>query len=185
MRGTWNYYTLDGVANTDPNFNLYIQLPSVDALQEFKVQSGIYPAEFGREAGQINVSTKAGGNTYHGTAYEFLRNDALDARDYDFAGTTPGKNPYRQNQYGFTLGGPVWIPKVYNGKNKLFFMSNWEGFNSRLTTTSFGTVLTDAMRGGDFSSILPQFPLADPTTRTGTYPNISQTFFPNNHIPAS
>ena len=70
MRGTWNYYTLDGVANTDPNFNLYIQLPSVDALQEFKVQSGIYPAEFGREAGQINVSTKPGGNAFHGTVYE-------------------------------------------------------------------------------------------------------------------
>src|SRR5712692_5541716 len=74
MRGTWNNYTLDGVSNTDPNFNLYIQLPSVDALQEFKVQSGIYPAEFGREAGQINVSTKSGTNDYHGTVFEFLRN---------------------------------------------------------------------------------------------------------------
>src|SRR5689334_3468124 len=77
MRGTWNNYTLDGVSNTDPNFNLYVQLPSVDALQQFKVQSGIYPAEFGREAGQINVSTKPGGNEFHGTLFEFIRNDAL------------------------------------------------------------------------------------------------------------
>src|SRR5206468_11582713 len=97
MRGTWNNYTLDGISNTDPNFNLYIQLPSVDALQEFKVQSGIYPAEFGREAGQVNVSTKSGSNAFHGTVFEFLRNDALDAKDYDFVGTSPKKNPYRQD----------------------------------------------------------------------------------------
>src|SRR5437868_495575 len=77
-RGTWNNYTLDGIQNTDVNFNLYIQLPSVDALQEFKVQSGIYPAEFGREAGQINVSTRSGSNGFHGTLFEFLRNSALD-----------------------------------------------------------------------------------------------------------
>src|SRR6185369_13372294 len=115
----------------------------------------------------VNVSTKPGTNEFHGTMFEFLRNDKLDARNYDFNSSTrsatnpsPGKAPYRQNQYGYTLGGPVWIPKVFNGKNRLFFMSNFEGFNSRLTTTSFGTVLTDPMRGGDFSSILPQFPLA-------------------------
>ena len=69
-RATWSNYTLDGITNTDVNFNLYIVLPSVDALQEFKVQTGIYPAEFGREAGQVNVSTKAGTNQYHGTVFE-------------------------------------------------------------------------------------------------------------------
>ncbi|MEO8130664.1 MAG: carboxypeptidase-like regulatory domain-containing protein [Bryobacteraceae bacterium] len=191
-RSTWENFTLDGITNTDIDFNTYILQPSVDALQEFKVQSGTYPAEFGRAAGQVNVSTKPGTNEFHGTLFEFLRNDKLDARNYDFSSATrsatnpsPSKAPYRQNQYGYTLGGPVWIPKIFNGKNRLFFMSNFEGFNSRLTTNAFGTVLTDAMRGGDFSSILPQFPLADPTTRTGTYPNISQTYFPNNQIPAS
>src|SRR5438552_973280 len=78
-RATWSNYTLDGITNTDVDFNLYIVLPSVDALQEFKVQTGIYPAEFGRAAGQVNVSTKGGGNQYHGTAFDYLRNDALDA----------------------------------------------------------------------------------------------------------
>ena len=191
-RSTWENFTLDGITNTDIDFNTYILQPSVDALQEFKVQSGIYPAEFGRAAGQVNVSTKPGTNEYHGTIFEFLRNDKLDARSYDFASSTrsaanpsPAAAPYRQNQYGYTLGGPVRIPKLFNGKNRLFFMSNFEGFNSRLTATSLGTVLTDQMRTGDFSSLLPSFALADPTTRSGTYPTITQTRFPNNQIPAS
>src|SRR3954469_23076532 len=115
-RATWANYTLDGITNTDVDFNTYIVLPSVDALQEFKVQSGIYPAEFGREAGQVNVLTKPGTNNYHGTVFEFLRNDALDAKNYDFAHTNPAKSPYRQNQYGYTLGGPVQIPKLFNGR---------------------------------------------------------------------
>jgi hypothetical protein len=157
------------------------------------VQSGVYPAEFGREAGQVNVSTKPGTNEYHGTAFEFLRNNRLDARNYDFSSASrsatnpsPKSTPYRQNQYGYTLGGPVWIPKVFNGKNRLFFMSNYEGYKSRRTTTNYAGVLTAAMRNGDFSSILSTgFPLADPNSRTGTYPNISQSFFPGNTIPAS
>jgi hypothetical protein len=192
-RSTWQNYTLDGVTNTDVDFNTYILQPSVDALQEFKVQTGIYPAEFGREAGQVNVSTKPGTNEYHGTMSEFLRNDKLDARDYDFSSSTrtatnpsPGRNPYRQNQYGYTLTGPVRIPKIFNGKNRLFFMSNYEGYKSRRTTTNYSGVLTAAMRNGDFSSILSSgFPLADAMSRTGTYPNITQSFFPNNQIPAN
>ena len=191
-RSTWQNYTLDGVTNTDIDFNTYILQPSVDALLEFKVQSGIYPAEFGREAGQVNVSTKPGTNTYHGTLSEFFRNDKLDARDYDFASAkrsatnpSPKRAPYRQNQYGYTLSGPIQIPKLFDGRNRLFFMSNFEGYKSRRTINSLGTVLTPEMRNGDFSSILPQFPLADPNSRMGTYPNITQTLFPNNQIPKS
>src|SRR5260370_24163476 len=129
-RATWSNYTLDGITNTDIDFNTYILQPSVDALQEFKVQSGIYPAEFGREAGQVNVSTKAGTNEYHGTLSEFLRNDKLDARAYDFSSATrsathpsPRTPPYRQNQYGYTLGAPIRIPKMFNDENRLFCMS--------------------------------------------------------------
>jgi carboxypeptidase family protein len=174
MRGTWNNYTLDGVANTDPNFNLYVMRPSVDALQEFKVQSGIYPAEFGRGAGQINVSTKAGGNDYHGAAFWFVRNDRFDARQYDFDGSKPGQQPFKWNQYGFVLSGPVSIPKVFNGKNKVFFMANWEGFKERDASVSTYTVPTQAMRGGDFSS----FPatISDPWTGDP---------FPGNKIPSN
>ena len=74
-----DYYTLDGVVNTDPNFNTYIVLPSIDAIQEFKVQTGVYPAEFGHEATQVNVLTKSGGNAYHGSLFEFVRNNDFDA----------------------------------------------------------------------------------------------------------
>lgn len=194
-RSTWSNYTLDGITNTDINFNLYIVLPSVEALQEFKVQTGVYPAEFGRTAGQVNVSTRGGTNQYHGSAFEFLRNDKLDARPYFFKDpespnqTAPLKPPYRQNQYGFTLAGPVQIPKLFNGKDRLFFMANYEGFKSRTTTTQFFTTLTPAMRAGDFSAV--PTPLQDPATRvrvpnpSGTGFTVTSSPFPNNQIPAS
>src|SRR5205814_9430003 len=131
QRTNFNHYTLDGVENTDPNFNTFVVLPSIDALQEFKVQTGVYPAEFGRQTTQINVLTKSGTNQYHGTAFEFLRNDKLDATQYAFTALRPVKNPFKWNQYGFTLGGPVWLPKIYKGKDKLFFMGNYEAFRQR------------------------------------------------------
>jgi hypothetical protein len=182
MRGTWNNYTLDGVANTDVNFNLYIQLPSIDALQEFKVQTGIYPAEFGREASQINVSTKSGTNTYHGTVFEFLRNSKLDAKPYDFIGTDPAKAPFRWNQYGFTLAGPIQIPKLFNGKDRLFFMSNFEGFKSRRTDQGLYTTAPDSWRHGDFSSFTT---LYDPNTRVTSNGVTTALPFANNKIDQS
>jgi hypothetical protein len=195
-RSTWENFTLDGITNTDIDFNTYILQPSVDALQEFKVQSGIYPAEFGRELGQVNAATKPGTNEYHGAAWEFLRNDKLDAVPYDFASATRGpsnpppvKAPYKQNQYGYALGGPVRIPKLFNGKNRLFFMSNFEEYNSRQTTPAIITTLPEAMRNGDFSSLLSSgYVLSDPNSRIGTNPAQivqSQTFFPGNIIPQS
>ncbi len=195
-RSTWENFTLDGIINTDIDFNTYILQPSVDALQEFKVQSGIYPAEFGRALGQVNAATKPGTNEYHGAAWEFLRNDKLDAAPYDFASATrsatnppPVKAPYRQNQYGYELGGPVRVPKLFNGKNRLFFMSNFEEYNSRQTNPQIITTLPQAMRTGDFSSLLSSgYVLADPLSRSGNTPAEvaqSQSFFPGNIIPAS
>jgi hypothetical protein len=164
-------------------------LPSVEALQEFKVQTGIYPAEFGRGAGQINVSTKGGSNQYHGSLFEFLRNDKLDARPYFFKDpesptqTAPLKAPYRQNQYGGTLAGPVQIPKLFDGKNRLFFMANFEGFKARTTATNFFTTMTPAMRAGDFSAVAT--PLQDPNTRVRADGTITSSPFPGNQIPAN
>lgn len=179
QRSEYNRFTLDGMENTDPNFNSYVFLPSVDALQEFKVQSGIYPAEFGRNIGQINVSTKAGTNQFHGTLFEFLRNDVLDATNYAFTVNRPTKNPFKWNQYGFTLGGPVEIPKVFNGKNRLFFMSNYEGFRERSQTEGFYDVPTEAMRAGNFAGAPPIF---DPSTRNQVGSKITASPFPNNII---
>src|SRR5207344_1258675 len=102
----FNYYTLDGVSNTDPNFNNYIALPSIDAIQEFKVQTGVYPAEFGHQSTQVNVLTKSGGNAYHGALFEFLRNNKIDAQNYAFS---PAQHvpttPFKWNDYGFELDG--------------------------------------------------------------------------------
>jgi hypothetical protein len=174
QRTMFDYFSLDGVNNTDPNFNTYVVLPSIDALQEFKVQTGVYPAEFGHNATQINVLSKSGGNQYHGALFEFLRNDVLDAKPYSFTARPQAKSPFKWNQYGFELDGPVSIPKLFNGKDKLFFMANYEAFRRRQSTQSIYTVPTAAMFTGDFSQF-PR-PIFDPTTRAQ---------FPGNIIPAS
>lgn len=178
-RGVWNNYTLDGIANTDPDFNLYIQSPSIDALQEFKVQSGVYPAEFGWEAAQVNVSTKPGTNTFHGAVYEFLRNDFFDAKNYDFTNVEQPKSLYQQNQYGFVLGGPVVIPKLYNGRNKLFFMSNYERLKYNNTINTLYTMPPAAWFTGDLSSALTG---SKPVQLYNPYTGAA---FVNNQIPSS
>ena len=143
QRREFNYYTLDGVDNTDVNFNTYIFLPSVDALEEFKVQTGIYSAEFGRAAGQVNVVTKSGSNAFHGTVFEFHRNDKFDARPYAFtaAQAAAPKAPFEWHQFGYTAAGPVM-------KNRLFFMSNYEGYIDRKTFLNNFNLPTAAMRAG-------------------------------------
>src|SRR5687768_6210065 len=125
QRREYNQYTLDGIVNQDVNFNTYAFLPSIDSVEEFKVQTGVYSAEFGRVVAQVNVSTKSGTNQYHGTIFEFVRNDAFDAAPYQFTSVKPETSPFKWNQYGFTLGGPIKIPGLYNGANKLFFMTNF------------------------------------------------------------
>src|ERR1700730_2429625 len=148
-RREWNYFTLDGANNTDVNFNSYIFLPSIDALQEFKVQTGVYSAELGRELGQVSVTTKSGSNTYHGSVFEFLRDNKFDALPYGFAGKVPTSSPFKWNQYGFTLGGPVEIPGVIHGKDKLFFMGNYEGFRLRAQRQTLYSVPSEVGRRGE------------------------------------
>jgi hypothetical protein len=176
QRIMFNYFTLDGVVNTDPNFNTYVVLPSIDALQEFKVQTGVYPAEFGHQTTQINVLTKSGGNDYHGALFEFLRNDVLDALPYSFTSRPQNKQPFKWNDFGFVFSGPVRIPKLFNGKNKLFFMSNYEALRRRQNFQSIYTVPTSAMFGGDFSAV-PRT-IYDPNTKQPFAGNV----IPSNRI---
>src|SRR6185436_12671369 len=121
----FNHYSLDGVENTDLNFNSYMLLPSVDALEEFNIVSGLFDAEYGRAIAQVNVSTKSGSNRFRGTVFEFLRHSSLDAKNFFDRQDLPIP-PFKRNQYGFTLSGPVVLPKIVDGRNKLFFMFNWE-----------------------------------------------------------
>lgn len=174
QRIMYDYFTLDGVSNTDPNFNTYVVLPSIDALQEFKVQTGVYPAEFGHEATQINVLTKSGGNQYHGALFEFLRNDVLDAKPYSFTSKPQAKSPFKWNDFGFVLDGPVRIPKLFNGQNKLFFMANYEALRRRQNFQSIYSVPTAAMFAGDFTAVNKV--IYDPTTKQP---------FPGNIIPSN
>jgi hypothetical protein len=164
QRQEWNNFTLDGVTNTDVNYGSYSFLPSIDALQEFKVQTGVYSAEFGRESTQINVSTVSGTNQYHGALFDFVRNNYFDARPFGFTSSVPVSSPFKWNQFGFTLGGPVQIPKLFNGKDKLFFMANYEGFRLRQQTQTVYTTAPQSMRNGDFSAILPNTVIKDPLT---------------------
>jgi hypothetical protein len=170
----FDYFTLDGVVNTDPNFNTYVVLPSIDALQEFKVQTGVYPAEFGHEATQINVLTKSGGNVYHGALFEFVRNNDFDALPFAFTAVRPGASPFKWNDYGFEIDGPVVIPKLFNGRNKLFFMANDEWLVQRQTQQSTYSVPTAAMFQGIFTGYGNT--IYDPATKQP---------FNNNTIPSS
>ena len=153
-----NSYLLDGILNTDQTVNVPSNVLSIDANQEFKVLSETYSAQYGLGANQISVVSRSGTNQFHGSVFEFLRNDAFDAKNY-FQGT--GSNPkLRQNQFGFVFDGPVWIPRLYNGRDKTFFMANYEGWRIIAGAgTGYTTVPTAAELAGNFST-----PITDPTT---------------------
>ncbi|MCU1325250.1 MAG: hypothetical protein JWN34_620, partial [Bryobacterales bacterium] len=167
QRVHFNHYALDGMENTDPNFNTYLFLPSIDALQEFKVESGVFGAEYGRGIAQVNVSTRAGTNQFHGVAFEFLRNSYFDARNF-FARVNP---PFKRNQFGGTFSGPIIIPKLVNGKDKLFFMFNYEGLRERRALTQTGTLPDARYRSGNFLFLNRTAPLRDPLNPGATFPN--------------
>ena len=176
----FDYYTLDGVSNTDPDFVTYVVLPSIDAIQEFKVQTGIYPAEFGHESTQINVVTKSGGNAYHGALFEFVRNDYFDALPYALTATHPVKSPFKWNDYGFEIDGPIRIPKLLDLRNRLFFMANDEWKTQRQNSQGVYSVPTGAMFGGNFSSYGAT--IYDPASSENGGAKVP---FPNNVIPTN
>ena len=142
-----NNYTLDGITNTDTALQTPAVILSQDAIQEFKVQSETYSAEFGFSANQVNLISKSGTNQFHGTVFEFNRNNAYDARSY-FQPVVP---ELRQNQFGYVLGGPIWIPKLYDGRNKSFFLANYEGWQIVNGSNAYSIVPDTTELGGNFS----------------------------------
>src|SRR5436305_3231087 len=160
-RALQNNYLLDGVDNNANlgdvlNGSAYVIQPSVDAIGEFKVQTNSYSAEFGRGNGAIlNAVIKSGTNAFHGNVYEFFRNDKLDGRNaFDFL----GRQPYQQNQFGATFGGPII-------KDRTFFFVDYEGLRIRQALPQLLLIPTPAQLSGDFSSFLDlSTPIIDPAT---------------------
>ena len=129
--------------------------PSVEALDEFKVTTSTIPAEFGRTTGGIeSFTTKSGANAFHGTAFDILHNDKLNANSWSNDLNGAPKPRDHQNDFGGNLGGPVWIPKLYNGHDKTFFFFNYEQYRNNVGTSNITTLPTDAERSGDFSAVL-------------------------------
>ena len=188
VRPYQNNFILDGVDNNSLSEDLVSQAsfvvgPPPDAIAEFKVETNSMSAEYGRSGGAVlNVNIKAGTNQLHGTAYEFLRNSAMDAKNY----YDPASSPipaFKQNQFGFSLGGPVVLPKLYNGRNKTFFFLDYQGTRIRSSETFLASVPPLSWRNGDFSGFQQLFdPKSTVTNADGT---VTRTPFVNNQIPAS
>jgi Carboxypeptidase regulatory-like domain len=156
---------------------------STDAVQEFRVLQSNFAPEFGESGdGIVNLTMKSGTNVFHGSAYDYLRNRSLDARAWTLnaqnafnrANGDPlvPKPPDTQNDFGFTAGGPVYIPHVYNGKNRTFFFFDYEGFRFRTGSSGPTSYIPEAFRNGDFSALLPGTQLYDPTTHDPILGNI-------------
>lgn len=149
-------WLLDGGMHTQAFVNSASMMPNPDAIQEFQYLGSQRSAEFGRMgSASVSVVAKSGTNALHGSLWDFHRNAALNAMNYNQSG--PNAKQVR-NQFGFTVGGPVWIPKLYNGKNKSFFFTSWQGYEQREKGFSFNVRLPTALeRSGDFSNspILP------------------------------
>jgi hypothetical protein len=188
--------TLDGVsANTTRALTaswVAVNTPSVEAITEFTVESNGFKAEYGHAGGgTMSFASKSGTNSLHGTVYEFLRNDALDANRFFSNALNQKKAVYKQNDFGIAAGGPIWIPKIHHGKDKSFFFASYEGFRNRKgATATSATVPTAEMYNGDFSNWVDaagkQIPIydpsttrADPSSRTG----FTRDQFPGNVIP--
>jgi hypothetical protein len=164
-RDIWMQVNLDGVTLVNNRSNYVTLYPSIDALQEFRVQSGNYSAEYGGNAGaNVNLQLRSGTNRFHGSAFEFLRNHAFDARGYFRPSPLP-QDVLRRNQFGAVVSGPVW-------KDKTFFMTGYEAIRSKRESAGTNIVLTQAQRAGDFSASAN--PIIDPLTGSP---------FPGNMIP--
>jgi len=179
FRPAQNNYMLDGIDNNSDTVDFlngtnFVVLPPVDAIQEFKVQTTDFSAEFGRSgAAVLNATVKSGTNQFHGDVWEFFRNDKLDAADYFEKTQNAGgvwqtqKGELRQNQFGFTAGGPVVIPHVFDGRNKIFFFGDLEILRRRQGTVQSGAVPTLAERNSGYTDLQDLI-----TLQSGTHTDI-------------
>jgi len=195
QEGGWDA-TLDGLSSApaapfEQRLWTMINTPSLEAIDQFSVDTNGFKAEFGRAGGgAISFVSKSGTNELHGNVYEFLRNNALDANTFFNNANNRSRPVLKQHDFGFSVGGPVWIPKVYNGKNKTFFFTSLEYFRNRTSApVNFYTIPLAEMYNGDFSNWKDtagnMIPIYDPRT---TRPNPNGTGFirdpfPNNRIP--
>lgn len=168
-------YIIDGINSVDTDAGVLIFFPPVDSIYEFKVQTSSAPAAYGGGQGIINVTYKSGANQLHGAAYEFLRNSAFDAKNFFDSAANPIP-PFKLNQFGFNLGGPVVIPRLFNGKDKLFFFADYEGKRVRQAQTFLSSVPIAPLRTGDFSQM--RTTVMDPRANP-------RTPLPGNIMPAS
>src|SRR5688572_6139834 len=186
--------TLDGVtANTTRALSqswVAVNSPSIEAVTEFTVDTNGFKAEFGQASGGImSFASKSGTNNIHGTAYDFVRNEKFDANNFFNNGRGIRRPIYKQHDFGASVGGPIWIPKIYNGKNRSFFFFSYEAFRNRDGANgNVSTVPTAEMYDGDFRNWVNQnnvmYPIYDPTTQTtAANGTVTRTVFPNNTIP--
>jgi hypothetical protein len=168
-------YIIDGINSMDTDAGVLIFFPPVDSIYEFKVQTSSAPASYGGGQGIINVTYKSGGNELHGTVYEFFRNSKLDAKNFFDSPVNPIA-PFRFNQFGFNVGGPIVIPGLVNGKDKLFFFGDYEGKRVRQAQTFLSSVPIEPFRRGDFSAL--RTVVNDPRSTP-------RQALPNNIMPAS
>ena len=179
-------FVLDGFSNIGAKGSTIQSRPPIDAMQEFKMQVSGYSAEHGRLAGGVmSMALKSGGNQPHGSVFEYVRNDLFDARNFFDA----DKNKLRRNQFGASLSGPVYLPKVYDGRDRTFFLFAWESYRQVSGQSLLNRVPTELERTGDFSKTFDAkgnpVPLRDPLA-PGTCTSAGQSgCFPNNRIPAS
>ena len=186
-----NEFLLDGAPNNaNQGGNNIAYVPPADAVQEFKMQTNSYDAQYGRTAGGVmNMSLKSGTNSFHGTAYEYYRRKWLDANSFLLNARSTPKVEHYLDQYGFEIDGPVKIPGLYNGSNKTFFMFNGEKYREGTPAAQFSSVPTPAMRNGDFSKLVDAqgrpIIIYDPATGRDVNGVWTRDAFPGNIIPAN
>jgi outer membrane receptor protein involved in Fe transport len=190
QRSSANEFLLDGAPNSSAAQGQPVVNATPDMVQEFKVETNNYSAEYGRASGGVfNVVTKSGSNKFHGTLYEFFRNDKLNANNFFANATNTERPPFKYNQFGGTIGGPVVIPHVYDGHNKTFFFYNFEDVRFIQGVVFVGTLPTTRELSGDFTQDLNSagklITIFDPLTTTTVGSTSTRTAFADNIIPSS